>query len=175
MRAGHAIQAAIVCLLAAPASAQTVKPFVDCAALANDAERLECYDSAVAAISPALRAQAEERRKQAAARAAEAAAAAQAAREAEERDRFGREGVRAFRGSDLGVESVESTVTEVLRDNLGKVVVILENGQMWRQVDGNAMPMIRTGTAVTIKRGAMGSYRMTPEKTSRTVQVMRMR
>ncbi len=162
-------------LLATPVSAQSLKPFTDCAAIVDDEQRLECYDKAASAISPAIRAEVEQRRKLAAARAAEAAAAAEAARAAKERDRFGREGVRGFRGSDEDVAEIQSDVTEVLRDSTGKMIIVLENGQMWRQVDGSTMGSIRAGSTVTVKRGSLGSYRLVPEKGNRTFQVIRMR
>lgn len=162
-------------LLAMPASAQSLKSFTQCAAIVDDGKRLECYDKAASAVSPAIRAEVEQRQKLAAARAAEAAAAAEAAREAQERDRFGREGVRGFRGTDQEVTEIQSTVTEVLRDSGGKMIIVLDNGQMWRQIDGSTMASIRTGSTVTVKRGTLGSYRLAPEKGNRTFQVVRMR
>jgi len=163
-------------LMAAPVAAQGTQPFVDCAAKLADAERLACYDKAVEAASADARRIAETRRKAAAEAALVTAAAEKAAAEAKQRDRFGREGVRAFRDDDDGeAQQVTAAVTEALRDQIGKVVLILDNGQMWRQVDGFALPGIKPGTIVTVQRGAMGSYRVKLAGSARTAQVVRMR
>jgi hypothetical protein len=150
--------------LSTAALAQAPRALLDCTSILSDAERLSCYDTAVKTFSADARAIAERREAQAA-RLAAAAAATAAAQKA---DSFGR-------ASEARVESVDSTLKEVLTDSVGKSVFILENGQIWRQADGFRMPNARPGVAVTVKRGAMGSYRLAVAGSNRTVQVIRMR
>ncbi|MFN7177322.1 MAG: hypothetical protein ACK4MX_10600 [Thermaurantiacus sp.] len=167
---------------AAPASAQSVQPFVDCSAKVDDADRLACYDAAAAALSADARriaAQREQERKVAAeARAiAEAKAAADAAAAAEQAqaDRFGSEGLRIGRGGDERVDRLTATIGELLTDRGGRAVMVLDNGQMWRQTEGLSLPPVRANEAVEIRRGAMGSYRATLTRIGRSFSVVRMR
>lgn len=168
-------------VLAGPVQAQASDKLpgqlVGCSAQADDAKRLACYDSVVKSLSSEARKVSEAREaetakaKQAAAAAAAAAAATAAAEaEAARKDSFG----KAADSADE-VKSVAAAITEILRDASGKPVFILDNGQMWRQADGFTLPNAKVGTKVTVKRGAMGSYRLQPENSNRSVQVIRMR
>lgn len=158
--------------LASAAGAQAPRALLDCTSILSDAERLTCYDNAVKAFSSEARAIAERREAQA----AKLAAAAAAAGAAQKSDSFGREGTRNFGRPEEGrIDRIDSTLREMLTDSSGKSVFILENDQIWRQADGFRLPNGRPGVAVTVKRGAMGSYRLTLAGSNRTVQVVRMR
>ena len=78
--------AALAVLLAAtaatPAAAQTAADLMKCITIARDADRLACYDAAVAEVSPQAKALSEQRAKETARIAAEEAAAAEAAAKA---------------------------------------------------------------------------------------------
>ncbi len=144
-----------------------------CAGKVSDAERLACYDTAMAALSADARRLSEAREVEAkAAReaAAASAAAAAAAAEAERKAAFGKPAASADE-----VQEIEAAISEILRTSTGGAVFILDNGQMWRQVDGYNLPNARVGTMVTVKRGALGSFRLVPKGTSRSAQVIRMR
>jgi hypothetical protein len=168
-------------LLAAPGAAQSLKPFIDCSAKADDAERLACYDAAAAATSAEARAIAQRReRERAAAAEARAALEAKAAAEAEARarqaqaERFGSEGFR-IGGSDDRINALSAKVQEALSDGFGRAVLLLDNGQMWRQTEGFSLPPLRGGDAVEIRRGAVGGYLLTVPRIKRTIPVRRMR
>ena len=150
--------------VASVAQAQAPRALLDCTGILSDAERLACYDNAVKAFSSEARAVAERREAQSARLAAAAAAAAVA----QKSDSFGRV-------NEARIESIESTLKEVLTDSSGKSVFILENGQIWRQADGFRLPNAKPGAAATVKRGAMGSYRLLIVGSNRTAQVVRMR
>ena len=150
--------------LSAAAQAQAPRALMDCTAILSDAERLACYESTVKAFSSEARAIAERREAQS----AKLAAAAAVAAAAQKSDSFGR-------ASESRIESIESTLKEVLTDSSGKSVFIFENGQIWRQADGFRLPNVRPGVSVTVKRGAMGSYRLLVAGSNRTAQVVRMR
>lgn len=146
------------------AHAQAPRALLDCTSILSDAERLTCYDTAVKAFSADARAIAERREAQS----AKLAAAAASAAAVQKSDSFGRV-------TESRLDSIESTLKEVLTDGNGKSVFILDNGQIWRQADGFRLPNARIGTSVTLKRGAMGSYRLLIAGSNRTAQVIRMR
>ena len=56
--------------------------------------------------------------------------------------------------------SIESTVTLVSTRRTGEFVYTLANGQVWVQSEANQNGYLRDGTGVTIKRAALGSYKL---------------
>lgn len=163
--------------MAGNAVAQVPDKLVACAAKVDDAERLACYDAAVRSLNAEARAASEAREKEAkAARAAAeasaaaAAAAAAAQAEADRKNNFGKPVEKAETVSEL-----TATVTELLTDGNRKSVFVLDNGQIWRHADGPALPNVKAGMQVTLKRGALGSFRLLPVGSNRSVQVVRMR
>ena len=61
--------------------------------------------------------------------------------------------------SEEGPNHIQAQVTKVDTDRLGKVRVSLDNGQAWTFNGPEAL--IRVGDAVTIRRGALGSFLLT--------------
>lgn len=61
----------------------------------------------------------------------------------------------------------------------GKATVTLSDGQVWRQLNSDSVTISRgrakRAESATIKRGALGSYRMTIEPSGRTIRVKRLR
>lgn len=161
---------------AGAAQAQVPDRLIACASTVDDAERLACYDAAVKGLGADARAASEAREKEAtaaraAAAAAASAAAARAAAEAEaaRKDSFGK-----ATAADA-VSELTAGISEVLKDASGKAVFVLDNGQIWRQADGFTLPNARVGTQVTVRRGALGSFRLAPANSNRSVQVIRMK
>jgi hypothetical protein len=62
------------------------------------------------------------------------------------------------------VESIAAGVTEYAYTPFGKFIVFLDNGQVWRQAEGDAdhaiFHKIAKDNRVTISRGALGSYNL---------------
>ncbi|HWA04891.1 MAG TPA: hypothetical protein VG819_15335 [Rhizomicrobium sp.] len=60
------------------------------------------------------------------------------------------------------LESITADVTEYAYTPVGKFVVFLEGGQVWRQLeaDSGRANFRRSGNTVTISRGLIGSYNM---------------
>lgn len=171
----------------APALAQA-DPILRCAAETDDAARLACYDRVTRAASAegarlarereaAAAASAERRRAadaQAAADAARAAAAATAAAEQAKRDAFGADGLadRALRPT----RELDALDTAVMNTFLGVSklrVVVLDNGQAWREITIGSVPPLRTGDRVRVKRGSLGSYLLVMNRLNRQAQVKR--
>lgn len=77
------------------------------------------------------------------------------------------------------LESISAAVTDYSRTPLGKFIVFLDNGQVWRQQDSdNEMADFRRNPGdnkVTISKGAIGSYNMTLNGSSRVFRVKRVK
>jgi hypothetical protein len=106
---------------AADASAEIAR----CAGIADAAARLKCFDAAAPRAS--------------------GAPAAQPAREAPDRDGFGFSPPQTVtREEDFGkpppppeITRITATVLELARTVRGRSIFILDNGQVWRQLDGD--------------------------------------
>jgi hypothetical protein len=130
-------------LICAPAFADDVHDRVPpelrvCVSIPRNAERLACFDRAIAVL--------------------EGGTLAAATPEST----FGlgasnREAPAAAESADL--QSVESTVKGFSRAGDGSIVIHLENGQSWRQLSGGDT-LLKAGDSVTINRAALGSFQM---------------
>jgi len=173
--------------LLAPAAAATQgeQAMIACTVKTDPGERLACYDKAVASLSQEARALAEKREAEtraaaaaAAALTAQQAADAAAKQEAERLAAFGRDSMSRESRPPPTVESLdrlEAKIAETLTAADGKLIFVLDNGQMWRQTEGLQLPPIRPGFDVVLKKGAMGGFALTIVKIGRTVRVVRMR
>ncbi|MFZ4687682.1 MAG: hypothetical protein ACOYLS_00450 [Polymorphobacter sp.] len=191
MRRLAATATILMLLPIAPARAQATAAILACATIARDAERLACYDAAVADSSPqaraASKARAAESARIAADEAAIAAAAAKAKAEADaiamekaKRENFGAEGVTArgverFAPAPGEIQQIDAIITDVLTNRSSQNVFLLDNGQMWRQVDAGSLPNVRNGDAVKIVKAALGGYDLNFIKQKRRVRVKRLR
>ena len=131
----------VASLLALPANAQeTADPYASCAAIADDAQRLACFDETFSRQQVVM---------------AEAA-------EAEEEQR---EAVFGFREEDAALEDANDestltvTVTEVLQGARRSQVLLLDNGQLWREIDGSTLRnRVRAGWQGEVSRHWSGAY-----------------
>ncbi|HEY3639335.1 MAG TPA: hypothetical protein VGK90_14395 [Rhizomicrobium sp.] len=77
------------------------------------------------------------------------------------------------------VDSITAGVTDFAYTPFGKFIVFLDNGQVWRQIEGDADHAIFKKPAkdnkVTIDRGFIGSYNMMLNDSSRTFKVTRVK
>ncbi|MGH6889091.1 MAG: hypothetical protein ACREHF_07845 [Rhizomicrobium sp.] len=76
------------------------------------------------------------------------------------------------------VDSVTAGVSDVAYTPFGKFIVFLDNGQVWRQIEGDADHAIfpKSGkTSVTIRRGFIGSYNLTIGDSNRLYKVTRVK
>src|SRR5579862_4727734 len=162
----------------APASPQDVLEAIGrCAAIADNAQRLSCYDAAAPRVKDALAAP------------PEGLPGNRAPTVEEQRSWFGfdlsglfgsspsQQTTPAQFGNDrlpsthaqeeaaaAAVDSITAGVTEVSFTAFGKFIVFLDNGQIWRQIEGDADHAIFRKPAkdnkVTIRRGFIGSYNL---------------
>jgi hypothetical protein len=131
-------------------AASPTAPFMACAAEKDDARRLACFDAAVsqAKSQPAPPAE------------ASAVAAAPALTKEE---KFGLRGElkeeKAKKAPELiELESVTGKVTKLAAKPHGELIVTLDNGQVWYEIQANTGLRVKVGDQVTIKAGALGSY-----------------
>lgn len=61
-------------------------------------------------------------------------------------------------GENAEPSSVTAAVTSLSRQRDGKFVATLDNAQVWSQTEINSQADVRVGDAVTVRRGAFGSY-----------------
>ena len=142
----------------APAKAadNTTEALLACADESDDAQRLRCFDAAVAGLrktsaAPATTAAAA----QAALPPAATPAAATPAPTPEAK--FGARGdIKPDRHEELN--ELTATVTALGAKPHGELIVTLDNGQTWAEIAPNPKIKVRTGETVKIKRGALGSF-----------------
>lgn len=132
-----AVLAAAAALGSAAAMAQVDPAIKACATLRNDSERLTCYDRTVARLS------------------GDANAKALTAQ-----DLFGLDSQSTAAASGREeIPAIEAQVKELRHSADGKVVIELDNGQVWKQDDSRDL-LLKTGDAVTIMRGALNSFKI---------------
>ncbi|MEO0550069.1 MAG: hypothetical protein AAFZ91_09115 [Pseudomonadota bacterium] len=134
-----------------------------CVDIADDLERLACYDNAVGRLKVA-----EET--------GEVTTISRAEIEEVQRDSFGfsipslpkiampRFGGNSDDGEKEAVEefnSITAAVTRVRKDSRGKLIIDLDNGQQWKQSDSRRV-YLSGGEAdsAEVKKAALGSFRM---------------
>jgi hypothetical protein len=123
-----------------------------CRSIAASANRLACYDGAVAAFEAA---QAN----------GEIAVVDRKAVNTARNRLFGLDGgafPNLFGGGDAeDLEEIETTLVRAVQSSDGSWTFSLENGTVWRQIDSyNSYIRSQPGQAVRIRRAALGSYLM---------------
>jgi hypothetical protein len=153
-------------ITAGPAQAAvpaTTAGFLACAAEKDDARRLACFDAAVGQAQAAP------------GKTAPAVVAAPLSQE----EKFGLRGElkqeKAQKVPELQeLEQLQAQVTSVASKLHGELVVTLENGQVWAEIQTNSGARVKAGDRVTIKPGALGSFLLvTPN--GRSTKVTRIR
>ena len=150
----------------APATPQALEAVYACANETDQARRLACYDSAVAALRGAQTS-------------GEVVAIDRGNVERMQRDSFG------FNLPSIGnllpqvghddnvVDRVEATVARMSVSQSGRTTFRMEDGQVWVQVDPERVYNVREGDTVTIRRAAMGSFMISSPRGGAGVRVRR--
>ena len=163
MRRATLIRLAGAALLSLAAYGSTHGDPTLCRAIAEDAARLACYDklpdrppgsATVVPMAPP---------------AAEVAPSSETL--------FGRDTVESEdmvrRAAGIGrLDEITVRVSGVKKDPLGKLVLTLDNGQVWVQID-SATSRIESGDVVRIRRAALGSYLLAGADGKRSIRVRR--
>ena len=131
---------------AAAAGESVPEQFATCASLRRDAERLACYDKAMALLKAGE-------------------AGAQEAPSAE--NMFGANSETLSAKGNLPavkreeLRQISGSVTSLRRIDDGMIQVELDNGQVWRMTESEGVfDFPNRGDTVTIRRGVIGGYRL---------------
>lgn len=159
------------------ASAQEVRDALrECAAEKNDAKRLSCYDGLagrqverqpVAKTAPKSGPSAPPQTK------AAPNLVPQVAVNAETTFGLSAEQMQKPEGG-AALKRIESKVAKLETRARGRLVVTLENEQVWEQLNPDSTFMLELGDPVTIKTGALGAFYLVG-RSNRTTNVRRMR
>jgi hypothetical protein len=128
-----------------------------CTGVSDDRARLACYDGIFS--KPAT-----------AGRDSPPAVPAPAAAASSPQDDFGlsdtaKRARDPEKAKELMPQSIAEKVASVGRRPTGELVVTLDNGQVWAQIEPNTMARLSAGDTVTIRKAALGSYLLvTPNK-----------
>jgi len=149
-----------------------------CRTLADDSQRLACYDQAVEALAntPAAPSKSALQPAVAAKSAAKpqppvAAKPVQPSTDAS----FGKEHLKkaAKPVESQQPERLESQVTKVSKDAYKKSLVSLANGQVWKMADKQLK--VKAGDTIYIKRGMLSAYYLGKPGVNKTVRVKRLK
>jgi hypothetical protein len=158
MKSIRPLALALLWLAEPGAAAELPSQLKTCVSMLRDAERLACYDNAVALIlsgSTDASAPSAENMFGANPEIAPAPSGGEATR---------REELRQITGS----------VSSLYRADGGMLVLTLDNGQVWRQQDGETALTVDSGDQVTIVRASLGTFRIT-DKRGRSARFKRVR
>ena len=166
----------VLAFVAGPAQADATQDalaeIVKCAGIAEASERLKCFDAAAPRAKSAL-----------------------AEQQAKEKrgilDWFGfsRPPKPVTKAEDFGkpppppapgeITQITATVLEFAKTARGRAVFILDNGQVWRQLDGDDTQVLDPPPGktmkVTIATGFLGSYNLTVEGRNALIKVRRLK
>lgn len=131
-------------------AAGTNAGFMTCATEKDDARRLACFDAAVAKATAQPTPTA-------------GVAAVAAAPTLTKEEKFGLRGdlkeEKVKQAPELAeLESLSGKVTKVAAKPYGQLIVTLDNGQTWTEIQANSGLRVKVGDQVTVKAGALGSY-----------------
>lgn len=90
---------------------------------------------------------------------------------------FGRDDAEAKRivETSLAIEQidhVDAVVTEVRKSAARKLVLTLDNGQVWRQLDNQTM-RLKSGDSVVVRKASLNSFLMQKKSGGRSIRVKR--
>jgi hypothetical protein len=164
--------------VASPACADVTRDalteIAKCADIAEASERLKCFDAAVPRAKSALAAPAE---KPAEKSLLEWFGFARPQKSGTKPEDFGKPAPEPGPGEEI--TEITATVLEFAKNPRGKSVFILDNGQVWRQLDADSTvvrdPAPGTKMKVTIETGALGSYNLTIEGRNTLIKVSRLK
>ncbi len=120
----------------------------ECRQLANDSQRLACYDEYAAMLERKNRPPGKEEQKAA----------------------FGLP--KTSPADEL--EGIQAVIRKIEKSARGQRTLYLDNGQIWRQLGSSSQPRLKSGKQIIIERGALGSYVLKPVNSNRSMRVKRL-
>lgn len=175
MKLSHRFQfagaALLACLSATVVLAQVrdESPYAPCAEIADDGQRLACFDATFAREGEILAQKAEAERKESVENFGLSASQIQARKEAEGDP-------NAATHLDADGRIVAKVLGVFVNDRSGKRIFTLDNGQVWAEAQLSRMKRNpREGQDVTIRKASLGRFQLRVEGKRGVVDVRRMR
>jgi len=168
----------IALLTAAALPVQAEKLLTDltaCRALQSDAERLNCYDRLGEPATSDVAAKPDARPSPSVSATVQPATAAATPVSTEEVFGLDADKVRQSYAEAAGedeVDELRASITQVLKAGPDRVQLVLDNDQVWRQIDSSRLKP-KVGDAVAIKKGAFGSFKLKKVGSNRSMRVKR--
>jgi hypothetical protein len=131
-----------------PSRAPAVQAVVDCRKIDDGAQRLACYDAAVAAMD-----QAEQT--------GDLVTLDREQRRSVRKQAFGfvLPALSMFDTGEKAVDSITETLASARQDAQGKWTFVMQDGAVWRQIDDEFLSRDpHGGSAIVIQRALMGSF-----------------
>lgn len=158
----------IAMALAAPAAAQNapteVQRVVACRTIADDAERLVCYDRESAALGDAIESDQ-----------VVVVSREQAMEARRELFGFSTPNFAGLLGDEDKLRQIDVEVASASFNGLGDLVITMKDGSVWRQIDDRQFGSLpKSGTGANVKKAALGSYELKIEG-RRSIKVRRLR
>jgi hypothetical protein len=183
MRIFWLLSAAVLVSLPAHAdpARDTLSAIVKCTEIATAAERLQCFDAAAPGAKTALAAPVQQtvaQTDQAPAQEEEGGVLSWfgLSRPVTKTEDFGKPPIPT---GPKEIQEISAGVVEFAKNAYGRAIFILDNGQVWKQVDGDTTevrdPSRGETMKVTIETGLMGSYALSVEGRRGIVKVRRVK
>jgi len=83
---------------------------------------------------------------------------------------------RQAAGQPEKLDEIHGTITQLAFAGNGRAIFTFDNGQVWRQIDGDTTPFRgKQGEKATIERALFGSYSLTVDGRNQLIKVQRVR
>jgi len=177
----------VYCLLSGAAFAQSqqvIENLISCKGIADDNTRLRCLDNVLEdlnVISPPAQSLSNVIDEASVNEKVEEVAVLGEADEQQKVEAFGQEdiAIKQRKNNKERPKILEASLIELAKNKNGKYVMILDNGQVWRQLksDTSRLSLGRNegNVPVTIKRRALGGYAFSLARDKRSVKVERLK
>jgi hypothetical protein len=170
-----------VALLTSPAWADPVrdslKQVTTCANISAAADRLKCFDAAVPVAQAALTAPDSPETAQATEERSGVLGWFGFTRPVTKPEDFGKPRTPVESSHEL--RAISSNVVEFAKNSLGRSLFVLDNGQVWKQIDGDTTelsdPPRGETMKVTISVGVFGGYDLAVDGLNATIKVRRVK
>jgi len=152
----------LLLLLFAQPTLAAEEALITCRQIEDIAQRVSCYDDFVDASFPMESSE---------------SASIESSPIPDAQSLFGTNDAEAKRivETSLAIEQIDSIVAKVAgvqESSTRKAVITLENGQAWRQLDNQRLPL-KAGETVIIRKASLGSFLLEKESGSRAIRVKR--
>jgi hypothetical protein len=158
----------------ADATRDALVEIAKCADITDSAERLKCFDAAVPRARSALAAPPEKAKDEAGS--VQVFGFPRPDKPVVKAEDFGKPPVPVDEPKEI--TEIKSAVLEFAKNPRGKVVFVLQNGQVWRQLDADNTnvlePSVGDTMKVTIEKGVFGSYNLTIDGRNGLIKVTRL-